>query len=100
MLKKKNSKNIPTPPKYVISKEEDGILVRSVVPYIHEFKTFAKGRWLGCELLAVLCKEFGAQPCSYWEEAIACGNVRINGKIVPLNYIFRNSDALLHRTHR
>ena len=76
----------------------DGI--RSVVPYIHEFTTFAKGRWLDREILEVLSKEFGGHPKDYWENAISNGNVLINSKIVPKTYKFKNSDALLHRTHR
>ena len=82
-------------PEYIIT---DG--VRYVKPYVHEFKTFAKGRWLGRELLEVLLKEFGSHPRSYWEEAIRVGNVRVNGNAVLPNYIFKNSDSLLHRTHR
>lgn len=74
--------------------------IRSVLPYIHEFKSYAKGRWLGRELLEVLTKEFGAHPSSYWKAAIKGGHVRINNAVVQENYIFRNSDELLHRTHR
>jgi 23S rRNA-/tRNA-specific pseudouridylate synthase len=76
----------------------DGI--RSVVPYVHEFTTFAKGRWLGREIIEVLTREFGGHPREYWDNAILRGHVRINNKIVLDTYRFKNSDAMLHRTHR
>lgn len=36
----------------------------------------------------------------YWDNAIRCGHVRINNNVVTNSYVIRNSDALLHRTHR
>lgn len=94
-FQQKREKTIDTP-KYIISSDN----VRSVVSYVHEFKTFVKGRWLGKELLAVLSREFGSHSKEYWEEAIAAGNVRINNKITSPTHILRNGEALLHRTHR
>jgi tRNA pseudouridine synthase 9 len=76
------------------------LVVRSVVPYMHEFRTFVKGRWLGCELLDVLSREFGSHAKDYWEEAIRVGNVRINNRLVAGTHVLRNGEALLHRTHR
>ena len=92
--------------------------VRYVKPYVHEFKTFAKGRWLGRELIEVLTTEFGSHEPSYWNHAVDNGFVIINGRNVPRNYVFQNSgtsiqyidpffcsfhcllDVMLHRTHR
>lgn len=76
----------------------DGI--RSVVPYVHEFTTHAKGRWVGREIIEVLTREFGGHPREYWDNAILKGHVRINDKIVIDQYRFKNNDAMLHRTHR
>jgi len=39
--------------------------VRHVVPYVHVFTTFAKGRWLGRQLMDVLLREFGTHPKEY-----------------------------------
>ena len=72
--------------------------VRHVVPYVHQYMTHAKGRWLYRELLEVLCKEFGGHPKSYWQSAISLGNVRINGNLVSETYLLQNGDLLLHRT--
>jgi hypothetical protein len=33
--------------------------IRSVIPYVHEFTTHAKGRWIGREIIEVLTREFG-----------------------------------------
>jgi len=105
---------------YNIEKYEDSRSVRSIMPYIHEYCTFAKGRWLGREILEVLTRndltlsymklyvkvniiildEFGSHPLKYWEDALALGHVRVNKKIIPKTYKFRNGDALLHKTHR
>lgn len=76
----------------------DGI--RSVIPYVHEFTTHAKGRWIGREIIEVLTREFGGHPREYWDNAISRGHVRINDKIVLDQYRFKNNDAMLHRTHR
>jgi hypothetical protein len=76
----------------------DGI--RSVIPYVHEFTTHAKGRWVGREIIEVLTREFGGHPKEYWDNAITRGHVRINDKIVADQYRFKNNDAMLHRTHR
>ena len=74
--------------------------VRSVIPYIHEFTTHAKGRWIGREITEVLTREFGGHPKEYWTNAISKGYVRINDRIVEYGYRFKNNDAMLHRTHR
>jgi tRNA pseudouridine32 synthase len=76
----------------------DGI--RSVIPYVHEFTTHAKGRWVGREIIEVLTREFGGHPKEYWDNAITRGHVRINDKIIADQYRFKNNDAMLHRTHR
>jgi len=84
---------------YVLS-EVDGFTMRSIKPYVHEFHSFAKGRWLGRELLDVLTLEFGAHSPQYWRDAISNGFVRINGKKVSGDYKFRNGDDFAHLTHR
>lgn len=80
--------------------EKEGRYTRYVTPYFQDFRTNAKGRWLGREVLEVFCREFGAHPPSYWKNALRNGQVRINNRIVAADYKFKNSDALLHRAHR
>ena len=38
---------------------------RHVIPYAHDYITYAKGRWLNRELIEVLSKEFGGHPKEY-----------------------------------
>lgn len=74
--------------------------IRLVIPYVYEFTTHAKGRWIGKELLEVLCSEFGAHPKEYWNNAISYGFVKINDNLVSINYKFKNNDRFTHVTHR
>lgn len=78
----------------------NGVVQRRVAPYIQEFETYAKGRWLGRKLLEVLSKEFGAHPPAYWQHGIQSGFVKVNGCKVDENYVLKNGDKFLHRTHR
>ena len=73
---------------------------RTIVPYVHEFTTFAKGRWYNREILEVLSKEFGGMSKEYWENSLKYGHVRVNDQVVPSSYKFKNGDAMLHRKHR
>ena len=82
-----------------ISYRFDGT-VRFVEPYVHEFTSFTKGRWLGRQVIDVVTKEFGAHPEQYWERSIKLGFIRINGKHIDRTYEFKNSDRFTHLTHR
>lgn len=75
---------------------------RHVKPYIFEFSTYAKGRWLNRQLLDVVCAEFGGLGYNrqFWKNAISDGHIKINNKIVSENYVLKNSDYLTRRTHR
>ncbi|GMF17350.1 unnamed protein product [Phytophthora fragariaefolia] len=44
---------------------------RMVEPYVYEFRTFAKARWFGRELLEIFTKEFGANSPEYYNAAKA-----------------------------
>jgi len=79
---------------------KDSKCIRYVKPYFQDFRTHAKGRWIGREIVEVFCREFGAHPKQYWMNAISNGQVKINGQIVGENYRFLNSDLVVHRTHR
>ena len=73
---------------------------RTIVPYVHEFTTFAKGRWYNREILEVLSKEYGGMSKEYWENSLKYGHVRVNDQVVLPTYKFKNGDAMLHRKHR
>eukprot|EP01035_Chromulina_nebulosa_P018667 gene18667-24413_t len=48
----------------------------------------------------VLTEEYAAHNKEYWIRAIKYGNVKINHRIIDINYKFRNSDLFSHKTHR
>ena len=80
----------------------DNNSVRSVVPYLFEFSTHAKGRWIGRTLIDIVVGEFGGlgYDSEFWHGAIANGHIRINKSIVGLDYVMNNSDYLTRKTHR
>ncbi len=76
----------------------DGL--RHVKPYVYDFRTNAKGRWYGRELLEVFVKEFATQPASYYETAIRQGLITVNDKVASIDYKIRSGDSITHFTHR
>ncbi|ETI49603.1 hypothetical protein F441_06605 [Phytophthora nicotianae CJ01A1] len=73
---------------------------RMVEPYVYEFRTYAKARWFGRELLEIFTKEFGANSPEYYKFAIASGRISVNLKIVPADTIIKNGDLIIHTAHR
>jgi hypothetical protein len=68
--------------------------VRFVMPYVHEYNTSVKGRWLGRGLLEVLTSEFGGHSPAYWLSAMDTGRILINEKPTTKDYIFCNNGIL------
>ncbi|KAF9968984.1 hypothetical protein BGZ73_008921 [Actinomortierella ambigua] len=77
---------------------ENGL--RKVKPYFYRYQTYAKGRWLGRELIEIMNTEFRDRDSKYYEKAIKDGLIMINGATVTEDYIMRNSDVLEHSIHR
>ena len=75
--------------------------LRHVAPYVYEFATHAKGRWLGARLLDVFSREFGAFPRAYYAAAIRSGRILVNGARVDADAcVLRAGDLVAHTTHR
>ena len=76
--------------------------IQNVLPYIYTFSAFAKGRWLNRKLIDVVESEFGGVGYNheFLCESIIKGCIRINHKIVYIDYIIQNSDFLTRKTHR
>ena len=70
---------------------------RHVVPYLHDFASYAKGRWIGRRVVDVMSDEFPEQ-CSaeYLAEAAATGRLTINGEPATAERTFRHGDRLVH----
>ncbi|KAJ3361726.1 hypothetical protein GGF32_007050 [Allomyces javanicus] len=74
--------------------------LRRVTPYYYLYKTHAKQRWLGMELLAVFDKEFQDRQPGYYKKAIESGAIQVNHQTVPTTYLLKNNDLITHRNHR
>jgi tRNA pseudouridine32 synthase len=69
--------------------------MRFVEPYYYIHSTFAKQRWLGKSLLAVLTAEFNHfRAEKYYKFAIESGRVKLNGEVVECGRLMKNSDLL------
>lgn len=96
----------PAAPTYEIVRQPgpDGAaatVARYVQPYISTHTVRSKEHWLGRELLEVLSTEFGSHhPLSYWQQAIAHGQVRVNDRNRSPTYRLQHCDQLMHRAHR
>lgn len=89
-------------PEYQVVEDEHlgGRAVRFVKPYVQEFKTFAKGRWLGRQVMEVMSTEFGGHPPDYWPFAFERGLVRVNDQVIDPAHRFKNGDVMTHLTDR
>lgn len=68
--------------------------------YKHDFKTFAKRRWIGVKLIDVFTTEFKAFSADYYHNAIEVGKITVNDKSVPIEYRIREGDKIIHSTVR
>ena len=74
--------------------------LRCVVPYWYSFVVHVKGRWVGRTLFDVFSKEFPHQSEQYYKEAIACGNISIDGGVVAEDKILKHNEKIAHKMHR
>ena len=96
--------------------------LRHLTPYDHEYGSFAKTRWIGRSVLAVLCSDFkppasaasadedgeGASASastpsaaeSFYRAAITSGRVLVNDAPVSPEYVLQSGDHLRQRVHR
>lgn len=74
--------------------------LRKVYPYYFTYTTFCKGRWVGKNLIDVFIEEFCAHSKDEYAKNIAVGNIKINGKPVTAEYVFKENDLLTNKVHR
>ncbi|CAL1282567.1 unnamed protein product [Larinioides sclopetarius] len=74
--------------------------LRKVYPYYFTYTTFCKGRWVGRQLIDVFCEEFRAHSKEEYEKNIIVGNIKVNGKPVTGDYIFKENDRVTNKVHR
>ncbi|KAL3900567.1 MAG: hypothetical protein SGCHY_001248 [Lobulomycetales sp.] len=71
-----------------------------VEPYYHSYRSNAKGRWVGRNLIDVFQDEFREKDRAYYEWAIQKGRIVVNGAMVDIDYVVRMGDELNHLVHR
>ncbi|WFD28562.1 hypothetical protein MNAN1_003575 [Malassezia nana] len=74
--------------------------LRRLPPYWHEYKTRAKTRWYGRQIVEVFTTEFRDRTKEYYLWAIHQGLCTVNGHTVSPTYRIQNSDFLVNRVHR
>jgi tRNA pseudouridine32 synthase len=96
--------------------------LRHVVPYVHEYRAFAKQRWFGRTILDIYVSEFGGYSEEYYvslcgafsvavwvwrcqlvsvqRQAIEDGRIRLRGKRTTPTAVLKNGDWQSHIIHR
>mmetsp|Transcript_21548 Transcript_21548/g.42320 ORF Transcript_21548/g.42320 Transcript_21548/m.42320 type:complete len:990 (-) Transcript_21548:94-3063(-) len=77
-----------------------GKTLRHVKPYLYEYHTHTKQRWLGRKLLDVYSAEFSTHPVEYYKKAIEFGLIRVNGEKVTPDYELKSKDRIDNCVHR
>ncbi|KAH9555026.1 hypothetical protein CY35_08G093600 [Sphagnum magellanicum] len=73
---------------------------RIVRPYFFEFLAHVKKRWDGKTIVDLFADEFRQRPHEYYVQAVECGRIRVDGKIVSPSYVVHDSQKLSHFVHR
>ncbi|KAL4400457.1 pseudouridine synthase [Malassezia pachydermatis] len=74
--------------------------LRRLPPYWYEYKTRAKTRWYGRQILEVFTTEFRDRTKEYYIWAIHHGLCTVNGERVSPTYCIQNSDFIVNKVHR
>lgn len=85
-----HGRKIPGGPEYL----------RLILPYLYNFTSFAKARWVGRSVLDVYTTEFGGYPPEYYKMAILQGRILVSDQKVDASYIIKATDVLVHCVHR
>ncbi|MCL7035767.1 hypothetical protein MKW94_003161 [Papaver nudicaule] len=73
---------------------------RHVKPYYFEFISHVNKRWNGKTIVDLFTDEFRGRPRDYYVSAVKCGRIKVDGKMVDVSYVVRNSQKITHFLHR
>lgn len=73
---------------------------RHVIPYEFVYPMKVKGRWEKREALDIFLSEFPYISKEDYVAAFACGDIKVNGKLVDPSYVLRLNDRMTQRVHR
>ncbi|KAB5593459.1 Chitin synthase export chaperone [Ceratobasidium theobromae] len=74
--------------------------LKRVPMYWHPYRTMAKQRWWGREILELVSTEFRDRSIEYYRYALESGVVTINGVIAKPGTIVKNGDRIENMVHR
>ncbi|EPR79768.1 Pseudouridine synthase protein [Spraguea lophii 42_110] len=67
--------------------------------YFNTFSQTVKGAWWNKKLLDFLNERYSVRDSNYYIEAIRIGVVKINNKIVDIDYVLKANDTIQHKVH-
>ncbi|XP_074567754.1 RNA pseudouridine synthase 7 isoform X2 [Curcuma longa] len=73
---------------------------RYVRPYYFEFISHVKNRWAGKTIVDLFAEEFKGRPYDYYVNAVKCGRIQVDDKMVNTSYIVQSSQKISHFLHR
>ncbi|KAH7099924.1 pseudouridine synthase [Auriculariales sp. MPI-PUGE-AT-0066] len=68
--------------------------LKKITPYWYPYRTNAKERWLGREMLELVSTEFRDRSVEYYRYALEAGVISVNGKPAQGDTIVRNGDLI------
>ncbi|KAG8687115.1 hypothetical protein FRC08_012151 [Ceratobasidium sp. 394] len=74
--------------------------LKRVPMYWHPYRTMAKQRWWGREILELVSTEFRDRSIEYYRYALESGVVTVNGVIAKPGTIIKNGDRIENMVHR
>ncbi|KZV96732.1 pseudouridine synthase [Exidia glandulosa HHB12029] len=83
---------------FALSQTRPGL--KKVRPYWHPYRTNAKERWLGREMLELISSEFRDRSVEYYRYALEAGVTTVNGKPATPDLIVKNGDRIENIVHR
>ncbi|KAL3716675.1 hypothetical protein ACJRO7_008288 [Eucalyptus globulus] len=73
---------------------------RYVAPYHFEFISHPFFRWAGKTIVDLFAHEFKGRPHEYYVSAVESGRIQVEGRVVPVSYIVKPSEKIIHFVHR
>ncbi len=70
--------------------------LRLIQPYEFKYQLYTKGRWVGKKLLDVMVNEYRTYSTEYFIKAIREGKIKINNKIVDVEYKLKRDEFITH----
>lgn len=74
--------------------------LRIALPYDFEFRCHVKKRWIGRSVIDVFSEEFRGRDRDYFERALECGRLAVEGRNYGEDTPLLQSESITHHIHR